>query len=294
MARLYALPQDAETPVQVVCGAHWAYRWVYARSVETQLAGEPGQDYAMVYEGSRRLAFAVCDGVSQAFCGDLAARHLGTALVHWLTAGLPRTLDPARLHDALVSYLQLLVTPIARLVDQQPLPADMAPLLRDVLEQKRALGSDAMFAAGRIDLPGAAFPQGRLVLAWLGDVRLRVWGPDQERTAELGGAFRSADRWSSRRGIIGGGPHLFSRPLEEAGRRTVVTISAYSDGLPALTDQDQPPSIAELEQLIRAAQATPTSDDIVVFDLWLSSADHPARDPATGVDPSLQRITAPE
>lgn len=263
------IPQNREASVQGGWARPFAYRYAYARSVDSRAAGDPGQDYLSFRADDQSFLFALCDGVSQSFYGDLAARFLGQALLEWLESGLPASLDAAAIRTALNSYLQSLGGPAGELVQRQPLPEDIPALLRDVLEQKRAHGSESTFVCGRVDLPGAQFSQGRVVLAWMGDSRARLWGPTERHPVDLGGEFRTDERWSSRRGPVGGEPHVFASPLEEKGRRLVVRLLAYSDGLSSLDRIRHSPSDQVLQNLIQEAGESATSDDISLLEVWL-------------------------
>ena len=268
--RLLKVPQDRETPVQVVRGRVFTYRLAYARAAETRVAGDVGQDYLAMREGERSFVFALCDGVSQSFYGDLAARYLGDALVTWLSDGLPPTMELEAIRAALTTYLHDLTGPATEQVRRHPLPSDIPQMLRDVLEEKRALGSESTFVCGRVDLPGGEFPAGRVVLAWMGDSRLRLWGSGDGSPADLGGVFETAQRWSSRRGPVGGDPHVFVAPLVQAGHR-FNRLMAYSDGLAALDDRNKTPSNHALQDLITRAGEAATSDDISFLEVWLGA-----------------------
>lgn len=266
--RSLKVPQDQETPVQVARGQNLAYRFAYARAAETRAAGDLGQDYLAVREGEQAFVFALCDGVSQSFFGDLAARYLGDALVAWLGEHLPFTMDSEAVRTALTDHLQGLIASATEQVQRQSLPPDIPPMLRDVLEEKRALGSESTFVCGRIDLPGGDFLAGRLVLAWMGDSRLRLWGSAGESTADLGGVFETAQRWSSRRGLVGGNLNVFVAPLAHKGRR-INRLAAYSDGLAALDNRDKSPSNRALQDVIACAGEAAASDDIAFLEIWL-------------------------
>ena len=139
-----------------------------------------------------------------------------------------------------------------------------------MLEEKRELGSEATFVCGRIDLPGAGLPQGRLLLAWMGDSRLRFWGPAGERSAELGDTFHTDQRWSTRRGPVNGRPHLFLAPLASSQRLLeVVRMLAYSDGLTSLDEHGDAPTNVALQEMITMAAESATSDDISLLEIWL-------------------------
>src|SRR5512138_1232221 len=88
-----AIPQGAESPVRHAEAGPFAYRYAYYRSTETRAAGDPGQDYLTFLQTGQSFVFALCDGVSQSFFGELAARALGNSLVQWLRNPLPDTLE---------------------------------------------------------------------------------------------------------------------------------------------------------------------------------------------------------
>jgi hypothetical protein len=269
--QILKVPQDRESPVQVVRGQVLAYRFAYARAADTRAAGDTGQDYLSVQEGAQAFVFALCDGVSQSFYGDLAARYLGDALVAWLGAHLPPTIVMEVVRATLTAHLRELTGPATRQVQRHPLPPDIPLMLREVLHEKRALGSESTFVCGRIDLPGGDFPAGRVVLAWMGDSRLRLWTGDDAHVTDVGGVFETAQRWSTRRGPVGGDVNVFVAPLEEHGRR-INRLIAYSDGLAALDSWDRDPSNQAVQDLIAQAGEAATSDDVSFLEVWLGPA----------------------
>lgn len=278
------LPQEWETPAQVVRRGGFSYRYSYARSADSQASGEPGQDYLTIREDEQRLAFALCDGVSQSFFGDLAARWVGEALLSWLWEELPPGDDVENLQVSLAHRLRALAATAQQQVNTLPLPEGIAPMVRDVLEEKRALGSQSTFAGGMIDMAAK-----RLTMVWMGDSRIRLWGPDGlERTDELGDTFHTHERWSSHQGLVGE-VHVFAAPLEGVSR-----IAAYSDGLvQAAGSLTTSPSNQALDGLITDAGQSSTSDDVSFLELWLGPAPDwgplPLPAPVRAVDqPSLQ------
>jgi hypothetical protein len=269
--RILKVPQDRESPVQVIRGQVLAYRFAYARAADTRAAGDTGQDYLAVREGAQAFVFALCDGVSQSFYGDLAARYLGDALVAWLGEHLPPTTDAEVIRATLTVHLRELTGPATRQVQRHPLPPDIPLMLREVLQEKRGLGSESTFVCGRIDLPGGDFPAGRIVLAWMGDSRLRLWTGDDAHVTDVRGVFETAQRWSTRRGPVGGDVNVFVAPLEQDGRR-INRLMAYSDGLTALDSWDRDPSNHAVQDLIAQAGEAATSDDVSFLEVWLGPA----------------------
>lgn len=258
------LPQEQETPLSRGREGAFHYRLAYARAAESQAAGQPGQDYVAWRLGEGMAVLAVCDGVGQSFYGDLAARFLGDALVDWLWREVPAATDAGALTALLAERLQAWTAAATVQVQEYPLPEGLPALQRQALEQKRAIGSQSMFAAARVDLPGPSQPQGRLIVAWMGDVRLRLWAGETEWVGQGAPGSDSAQRWSTRVGPVRGLPHLLVQPLLAGGLSRLV---AYSDGLAELDRLAQPPSEAEVQAAIaRSAQAA-TSDDLSYLDL---------------------------
>ena len=257
------LPQEWETPTQVVRRVGFSYRYTYARSADSQASGERGQDYLTIREDEQRLAFALCDGVSQSFFGDLAARWVGEALLSWLWEELPPSDDHEKLQVSLAHRLRALAATAQEQVNTLPLPEGLPLMVRDVLEAKRALGSQSTFAGGMIDTAAKRF-----ILVWMGDSRIRLWGPDGlEHTDELGDTFHTHERWSSHQGLVGE-VHVFTAPLEGVSR-----IAVYSDGLAqAAGSLATSPRNQALDALITDAGHSPTSDDVSFLELWLGAA----------------------
>jgi len=248
---LVRLAQDREYPPRWETRAGLRWRYAYARAAETRAQGEVGQDVLAFECKGQRLNFCLADGVSQSFFGDLAASALGDSLVRWLGA-LPSDLGCEEVRQQLDQRLSDLRQAVTEEVEIFPLPRHLPPMLLQVLEQKRQHGSESMFVCGFLE----AHPVGRIMLAWLGDMRCRVWTGQQERP--LGpGRFRTEDRWSSRRGPVAGPPQLWWGNLAEVDR-----LMVYSDGLAVLDDWERSPNDDELSGLIEAAGRSPTSDDI--------------------------------
>jgi hypothetical protein len=216
MARMIRLPQSSDTPASTVTSERLTYTWAYRRAPDSQI----GEDYLEVREDGRRLAFALCDGVSQSFFGDLAARMVGSAVVEWLWSA---SFDAMALEDR----LRDLCEPATEAVQDVQLPRELSPFVRDVLERKRAHGSESMFVAGAIDTNS-------VVLVWAGDSRALV----RRRNGEaLRIPLDARNRWSSTRGMVG---ELRIERLPAADVRRLV---AYTDGLTAFDECDPPPDL---------------------------------------------------
>src|SRR5207253_10209842 len=138
----------------------------------------------------------------QSFFGDIAARLLGDALLVWLWRDIGHDAEVASIRQSLDTRLHSLTGAATEVVQKQQLPSHIPEMLHDVLEQKRAMGSESTFVCGKVTPPSPQSPGGQVVLAWLGDSRLRLWGPQGERTHDLAGAFEKYERWSTLRGPV--------------------------------------------------------------------------------------------
>lgn len=251
-------PQTEETQVTFRGRDLYAYRYGYARSAECQQSGDPGQDYLAFRDDGNRLVFVLCDGVSQSFIGDLAARFLGNHLVDWLWS-CPST-QAVEIQPKLQAYLAGLVPAATLAVADTVLPAEIPAMLRSVLEEKRAQGSETMVVAGLVD-----FNRKQAALVSLGDMRLRAWGPDhKEKTVELGLKPNTAERWSTLRGVLG------SVHVRTVSLANITSIAAYSDGLARI---DRMPVVRLQDQYIQEAIdltfKSPASDDVSFFQVWM-------------------------
>jgi hypothetical protein len=239
----FRVSNKTETEVKAMQSNGFAYRFAYARSQDSQKDEEPGQDILVLAENGNRLAFALCDGVSQSFFGDLAARILADTLLEWLWQQREFDIDAMRL--SLAFLLQKLTGSTKPKVAEYPIPDDLPEVVRSVLEQKRVeVGSASMFIAGIVDIN-----QQKVLLAWLGDSRLRLWNQkQQEMTSLLGNTFHTDERWNSNRGAIGT-VHLQVLPLDKA-----FTITAYSDGMALLDPFPNPnPPNQKIQSFIAAS-----------------------------------------
>lgn len=271
---LVRLEQRSEGPLHVNRGRVFSYRYAYARSADSQRDDEPGQDYLVFRELDDHFVFAACDGVSQSFFGDLAARFLGDALTNWLTQEIPPAMDGPAVQNAIHTFLSDLTRNATQRIENHPVPAEPA-LLYEVLLDKKARGSEAMFACGRIDAPSPQFLAGRVVLAWMGDMRLYLWRTNGR--VNLGGSHETDHRWSTKRGPVGGQVNVYVAPLAPVGN-PVTRLVVYSDGLSQLDSQlDNSLSNQALQQIIWDTKSRPDSDDITYFELYPAITSKPTQ-----------------
>ena len=269
MSNILALPQESDTYPQIFNKDNFSFRCAYLRSNESRSYGDPGQDFIAVKTMPDVFMFALCDGVSQSFLGNIGARYLGLGLMQWLEA-CEDTFEKGRLQASLSTYLVNYSGKVSEEIANYALSPEMPDMVRTVLEKKRDMGSESTFVCGRIDFPNRAFNQGRALFAWMGDSRLRFWCRDRERSDELGTEFITKQRWSSRKGPVGGDPHVFADIIEEeSGKMTIDRLLSYSDGIASMDKTDQPITNNALKRLIINNMTIPENDDISYLELWL-------------------------
>ncbi len=260
----------------------------YIRPARDSLAkGQRSQDALALWHAGKTYVLVVCDGVSQSFFGDFAAWVLAEALLHYL-----RTLPPNRLPEAeaLMAWGQDLAREVQERYAGLRLPEGLPEMIRQVLEEKRRLGSETMFAGLRVDLPGPDIPQGRLLLIHGGNIRSRLWGP-QGRVHQA--PMDEAVRWSTTRGFTGL-PYLWHAALQdETGAWLWQGAVLYTDGLASLDEAALPWSLEQVEALADQDWRSPWSDDQGLVEIrwtqpqWATSLTWPDDAPPTPQPPRV-------
>lgn len=232
----------------------------YCVSPEAREHGEIGQDFLAFRFCHQSFHFVLCDGVGLSFRGDVAARLLGSDLLEWLDAPEVRSaINSEALRRSLAMRLEQLTVSASRKVEQCRIPKHAPALLRDVLEYKRQLGSEAMFLCGRLDRSVETAPP-RITLAWMGDIRAIGW-TNAGTAIPLVDSLRTEQRWSSHRGAIEGGPNV----LTTEDTFGIQSVLAYTDGLSDLDGQTSNPSADELRLLLQTARRRKDGDDAAVI-----------------------------
>jgi hypothetical protein len=250
------LSQGGETPLNNLATPFGAIRYLYSRSADSVAQETQGQDYLAFRYDDERVTFALCDGVSQSFMGDVAARFLGDQLVDWLWK-YDGPSEPVALAAAVQMYLNHLRSEAETLISQYPLPDDLPALTREALEGQRAYGSEAMFVAGRAELSSG---QDRVLLCWLGDSTLKALD-DKGQIINTGPHGTTAERWSSVHGVKG-------RVHAWKGSSSQVTrLVAHSDGIETETVMKSLGTHGLLQQAVDHLQTRPASDDISLLDV---------------------------
>lgn len=272
MAKCVSIDQhkDEEGRSQAFCDGRIQY--IYRRASESRKYQAPGQDYLTFCTYEKGLAFAVCDGVGQSFCGQLAAAFLGNKLVKesdWIYANILRGESQAA--EAMTRFLNQQKEEGQTLVATFALPATMSSLVKAALEGSRRYGSETMLVYGFLE-HGA--PQTneteppQLWLVWLGDTQAQILTRTGE-LIDLHATWTTKERWSTTNGVKGTDiVHLWHGDAQKIGR-----IIVYSDGIGAIVDklatlvQEPERLLAAIEEISQAAD----SDDISLLDIDLLS-----------------------
>ncbi len=281
--RTQRVPQTIETPVTFVPVPGAYVRFAYSRSSDSMANQIEGQDYVCFRHNDQRLVFVVADGVGSSFCGNLASRILGDNLLDWFwSLDIAYLGGDAALNEAATSYLNRLQKQAQHEVEEYDLPDAVSPLIKQALEAQRSYGSEAIFAACRIDHPGMLMPEGLVSLFWMGDTRITVLGIDG-RPLDLNGSWENANRWSTVQGVKGS-MSAWMNTLKGIGRTV-----AYTDGLSAHDDKllDYPDD--KLDREIREGARLPTSDDVAFIDVVLRTAQYEGYPDPDLPDPNLER-----
>jgi hypothetical protein len=288
--RTTRVSQTTETEVTFMAAPGVNLRYAYARSGDSVANQIEGQDYLIFQHNDQRLVFVVCDGVGSSFCGHLAARILGERLLEWLwTLDIAYIEGSGALTEAATSFLRRLQVEGQREVDGYEVPVHFPPLIRQALEQQRGYGSEAIFAAARIDHPGPYVPDGALTLCWMGDTQLHTLDEDGNEM-NIGAEWTSKNRWSTTQGVKGKLSAVMSK-LKGVGR-----LLAFSDGLSTHADDLANYSDDDIERAIYAGGRAATSDDVAFMDVVIRTPRYEGYegDPDPGAErPSLEQIWNP-
>lgn len=256
--------QKKETPISSIYQDPFSVRYGYARANETQEADDLGQDFLAFEIKDKSLVFAVCDGVSLSFCGDLAARFLSEKLMRWLGELPTEDFQNEKLvKEKLTQYLTELKGQGTEAIRRHRLPTALPPILKEVLEEKRTKGSETMFFCGRIDIDDVITKKATVFLASSGDIRLRAWNALGEIKEQTTIVPETKKRWSTKDGLIGG--EISTVTGVELG--DVRRVAVYSDGFAAIDGLAAIPPTDQLQILVKKSLQSPYSDDLSFLDM---------------------------
>lgn len=265
------IDQNQETSLQNIATRYSQISYLFARSNESQVAGIEGQDYIVFKYNQQKICFVVCDGVGSSFCGNLAAKFLGDALVDFLWQ-LNIHFDHQSLSLIITKFLNELTAKSQEWISDYPLPVHLSELVKAALNNQRQYGSESMFVCGRLIIPESEQERGnkQLTLCWLGDTKFQIYGEDNQ-IIPINNQWQTLERWSTHVGVKGiDKVHTWVNNQNHISR-----IIAFSDGLDSiaphlnqLVDATNPQMINnEIEQLFDL----PKSDDISLLNIQLLS-----------------------
>lgn len=263
------LDQLTETRLLEFPKGHFLIRCAYSRSAECQQADHEGQDYLVFRADPRKFVFALCDGVSGSFFGDLAAKRVGDKLINWLWA-LP-SIDPPEVNSDYVNNLEVFLNGIAPQIQKEVDLLDIKwvdpPALIPILDKKRINGSQTTMVCGVFYAPSQTLPKGRARFFWLGNSRLHIWSKGTDQSQLLNALWTDKNRWYSTKGVEGK-IQSFVGDLS-----SIDSFVAHSDGFNhALLDVENEPKLIDnfhpglpkniIDETITTLQKLPKNDDV--------------------------------
>lgn len=249
----FQLSQNKElAPRRELAGA---YELIYgfSRSAERQARDYPGADYlSFAYKGSQ-LFFCICDGVSGAFAGYVAAKFIGDQLIEWSQYKKSTFENVTTLEKQLSGVLQELTKNGTKLVNSTPLLLNGDETDRDFMERRRKKGSQTMFLLGILDIE-----RDQALFSGLGDIRMFVTYNNKSDADFVVGQTKS--RWSTLDGQINS---LWTNSYKLS---EINCFTAYTDGFEQFSkDPISVQTKKELSNIIRP------KDDVTVFSIQPNS-----------------------
>ncbi len=221
-----------ETPMATVNLDHYSLKYLYSRSSESQRINSTGQDALGIRFNEERIVFAICDGVGQSYNGQIAAQIVCKHLVQWLwEQPAERVLDKRGLAYNAGNFLEDLTLDAKEIVKKYPIPSNSAPIVKKVLEEMKATGSETTFVCGCIFMPTCNHIYGGASVLWLGDTLCKITDKNG-KSIDLGSAFMSGQHWSTEKGLSGIKPNVWT----QRGLSGIDRLIVYSDGLIPISD----------------------------------------------------------
>lgn len=261
-----------ETLISTLVNQVLNLRLFSARCRESQAQALVNQDYVLanVQQDGSSLCFCVCDGVSNSYRGDFAARYLGAHLVQWLQ-NLPAfnwtsTSWKTQLRAELDTWSRAAHSELLQI----SLPMSLPYLVREVLEEQRnTYGSETVFLGGRINratsLASAKAEHAvEIFLCWMGNVTAHLF-TGKDHCIVLGDDDASAKGWSTGRGLRG------NLSTWHTGLTTLERLIVHTDGLDMIEKQLPELSDEALQNQARRLLLMPQNDDMTALILqWLA------------------------
>jgi hypothetical protein len=262
---LIELEQAKDTPISVYPRGPMQVRYAYARSMDSIKAGVRGQDYLVFRAEPHRIVFAVCDGVGNSFYGGVGSQIVGEKLAEMLwhiPVYSEYSATAQEIHQSLHEE-----TGFAKQFISQMDFSHMPEIKRNaLLNQAKEVGTQSNFVSGLVETPSPELPEGRVVLFWLGDAKLRVWKGNEDKSELLEAIWNSKEGWSSKAGVIGDIRH-FACTLQD-----IDCVMAHSDGLDSISDQFNPDMAGNVINAgIKCIQNGRNSDDISFLEITYSN-----------------------
>jgi hypothetical protein len=243
----FQLSQNRELAPRIELAGAYELIYTFSRSAKRQTRDYPGADYLSFAYNDSQLVFSVCDGVSGAFAGYIAAKFIGDRLINWSKNQEKIFESTTTLEKKLSEVLQIWTKDGTELVNSTPLLLNGDETDRDFMERRRKKGSQTMFLLGILDIK-----QNKAFFVGLGDIRMFIKYNNKSEPNFIVGQKKNV--WSTLNGQIG---NLWSRSfkLSDVNRFTI-----YTDGFEQFSNN--PISVQTKNEL--SSIALP-EDDVTVF-----------------------------
>lgn len=275
--------QSKDTQLTQIARGPFILRYASYRKGEDAKLDLRSEDYIVSKLAPGQAIFGLCDGVGSSFYGNIGSQFLGETILNWLgNVSNPNNSDFVG-DDNVKLYLEKLNTDLknelnskiklATNIIQNRKSTSHSELIRLAEKTQRLdFGTQSNFVGGIIWPKSTDLPDGRVLLFWLGNARVRIfnklennkfeelthltkWGDNPEQLKEV---------WSSREGVVG---HVYSFMTDLS---KITTVIAYSDGLEGVEEKITPNlQGVNLEALIHQAQSI-KDDDVSYLEIFLS------------------------
>lgn len=256
----------------------FVFRFASYRKVEDAKLNLRSEDYIVSELTPEKAIFGLCDGVGSSYYGNIGAQFLGETILDWLGKVPVPSKAVFTQHNNANSWLEKLTNDIENELNDKITVASNIIQKREKISpneliqlaektQRDDFGTQSNFAGGIIWPKSLDFPNGLVLLFWLGNARIRIfngdvelthltnWGSNPEQLREV---------WSSKEGVVG---HVYSYLTDFS---KITTVMAYSDGMEGVEEQIKPNiQGVVLESIIRRAQSY-KDDDVSYLEIFLA------------------------
>lgn len=275
--------QSKDTQLTQIARGPFILRYASYRKGEDAKLGLRSEDYIVSKLTPGQAIFGLCDGVGSSFYGNIGSQFLGETILNWLgNISNPNNsgfigdnnvkLNLETLNTDLNNELNSKINLATNIIQNRKITSNSELIQLAEKTQRDDFGTQSNFVGGIIWPKSIDIPDGRVLLFWLGNARVRIfnkiennkfeelthltkWGENPQQLKEV---------WSSKEGVVG---HVYSYVTDLS---KITTVIAYSDGLEGVEEKITPNlQGVNLEALIHQAQSI-KDDDVSYLEITLS------------------------